>query len=845
MTRRSDKPERPSRSQKSSASARAKKPADAADDLPTLEPMEGADAAEELPVLEAIDEAPPEPTFLVRLVVVPSTEPGFDTSITLEVPEMEKKGMADAIEAPLAHAFASGKAKVRHHRVLVTFSGDAIIGSGVKERCSQLFTAQKARKVVLRRGYGDETLFEREAPRAQVAVTKNGNNLDVAVDTGDLETQDLSVALQADLVQLAGQCRGARVQFRFAGANKPDAALRTLIEQMLRDSGALRAAFGQRVLFDRELEDRVRIEVAADAVTVRVAPAASDAETEEALAMRLGSLGDQVRGKVVRIAFATKESDDVRSATVRYCTQGAPQRIEIAREAGNEVVWPSLLTVGDHAGETTLTAVPNGRDRASMLAAFVAETRDFRAVVGGKKVVVLWPEGTQLDAALEQACVDPLVALSAARVVIACGNERDVVHPAPVASSDAGGELVVRVDTEAGKPAELQRAFDRWQKRSGDRLSGQSARLLFAGEVAPSRTLVRTLTDATLAKKPQRLVVETGGRADVVWPQFLKVAGSAQNGFSISCETAGRDEAQAKLALERELAAVQGLSGAVATIDAGAHEAMLMAAILGAGARAVVVGGVQVHPALLAVATKKGAVSITASPDAGPEMATKQLARELETALAGGVDGKTVTITWPSGDPKSEPLATLVREVVARGAAVVRVDDGSGNAVQVHPVVAPKVEPQKPATAVVEPAANVGSESDLAELVAEDVPEIPVEPVVVLGKNDAVTPGLVLLAIAMDDRADQPQRVRDALAAMVQQLTGRRVLLIGSYRGSETPFLGMSPVVVAARGIVDAHAAATLCFRGKDALGRGCFGVARSSIEGLAFGANFADPRVR
>ena len=62
---------------------------------------------------------------------------------------------------------------------------------------------------------------------------------------------------------------------------------------------------------------------------------------------------------------------------------------------------------------------------------------------------------------------------------------------------------------------------------------------------------------------------------------------------------------------------------------------------------------------------------------------------------------------------------------------------------------------------------------------------------------------------------------------------------------SETPFLGMSPVVVAARGIVDAHAAATLCFRGKDALGRGCFGVARSSIEGLAFGANFADPRVR
>jgi hypothetical protein len=402
--------------------------------------------------------------------------------------------------------------------------------------------------------------------------------------------------------------------------------------------------------------------------------------------------------------------------------------------------------------------------------------------------------------------------------------------------------LVVRVDTEAGKPAELQRAFDRWQKRSGDRVSGQSVRLVFAGEVAPSRTLLRTLTDAVLAKKPTRLVVETGGRADVVWPQFLKVAGSAQNGFSFACEAAGRDEAQAKVALERELAAVQGLSGAVASIDAGAHEAMLMAAVLGAGARAVVVGGVQVHPALLAVASKKGAVAITASPDAGPEMATKQLAREMESVLAG-VDGKTVTITWPSGDPKSEPLATLVRETIARGAAVVRLDDGSGNAVQVHPVVAPKVEAEKPAAAVVEQASNADSESDLPVLMAEDVPEIPVEPVVVLGKNDAVTPGLVMLAIGMDDRADQPQRVCDALTAMAGQLAGRRVLLVGNSGGRETPFLGKSPVVVAARGVVDAHAAATLCFRGKDARGRGCFGVARSSIEGLAFGANFADPR--
>ena len=800
MTRRSDKPQRPSRFQKNPAKA---KPAEAAEELPTLEPME----VEELPTLESIEEAPAEPTFPVKLLCSASEETGYDVAITLEVPDMEKKGMADAVAAPLEHAFSSGKAAVRHRRVVVSFTGDAIIGSAVKERCGQLFDAQRARKVVLRRGYGDEVLFEREAPKAIVATKREGKALAVSVETGELEAQDLGVALQAELVQIAAQSQGARVQFTFRGANKPDASLRTLVEQMLRDSGALAASFGQRVLFDREMEDRVRIEVRGEAVTVRVAPSSIDAETEEALAMRLSSLGDQVRGKVTRIDFATAPSEGVRSAAVRYCTQGAPQRIEVAVGEAVEIVWPSLLTVGDKGGETTMTLTPNGRSRAAMLAAFAKEARDFQPAVAGKSVAVHWPEGTALDAELEALCVAPLVALSAARVAFCVGAQRDPLWPLPVALTDEGGVKSLRVDTEAGKPAELQRAFDRWQKANANALRGASARLSFAGSVAPSRTLLRTLSEAIVAQKCTRLEIDSGGAVDVVWPRLLLVAGSAGSGLSISADPAGRDAAQSQVAIERELAAVEGLSGAKVSVADGPLCDLVVAAVKKAGAATVAVGGVQVHPAMLEAVRSKSGLRLIASPVADVAMAQRMLARELPIALgADGVGGIDVTVVWASADAASEPCATLVRELVARGAAVVLLDNGSGRATQIHPPV-------------------------VREFVR------------LLGTKDDATPPLSMFGVILDDAADQPQQVAAALAAHSGLLAGRRVLLVGLHGGAEVPFLGSSPIVKAAREVVDANAAATLCFRGKDALGRGCFGVAKSVIEGLAFGQNFADPR--
>jgi uncharacterized protein with ATP-grasp and redox domains len=131
------------------------------DDLPTLEEL--ADELEELPHL-----ADGGAGVEVEVSGSAGGEVGFDTVFAVTVPEMEKQAMAAAIEAPLRRSVAAAAAKVRHHRVLVTFLGDTIIGTAVKDMCGEVLEQAKARKVVVRRGYGDELLHESEPPRVQV-----------------------------------------------------------------------------------------------------------------------------------------------------------------------------------------------------------------------------------------------------------------------------------------------------------------------------------------------------------------------------------------------------------------------------------------------------------------------------------------------------------------------------------------------------------------------------------------------------------------------------------------------------------------------------------------------------
>ncbi|MEQ1633891.1 MAG: hypothetical protein ABL997_16030, partial [Planctomycetota bacterium] len=590
MTRRPNKPERPSRSTKQKIES-------AGDELPMLEPID--DGGAELPVLEPMEEVASEPVFSVKVACGTSDEAGFDTAIAIEVPDLDKKEMPDAVAAPLKHSLDSGKAKVRHHRVLVRFAGDAIIGSAVKERCGQILDAAKARKVVVRRGYGDEVLFEREAPRAKVAVVRDGGSMTVEVDTGELEAVDLSVALQGELVQLAKDTKGMKVQFTFLGTAKPDQSLRNLIHQMLRGAGALRAALGQRVLFDKELEDRVKLEVKGDVAIVTVAPSAVDAETEEALAMKLQALGDQVRGKTVRLVFASKESESIRSATMRYCTAGAPQRVEVLRGASVEVLWPSLLAVDGSGAETVLRVLPNGRDRAAVFLAFASECRDFAPVIRGKKVVVEFAAGTVVDAELEAKCLQPLVEQGAASVASSVESERLPFHPKAITVAADGAVSVVCVHTEVGKPQELLRAFERFHRANQGLLAGAQVRLSFAGEIAPSRSLVRSLVEQFVAARPSRFELEGNGRRDLIVPALLTSSGSPKEGLSLSIALGGRDEDQVQLALSRELAALGELGDAEVNVEPSESADTLILELIRLSVASVDLGGpsrVRVYP---------------------------------------------------------------------------------------------------------------------------------------------------------------------------------------------------------------------------------------------------------
>lgn len=800
MTRRSDKPDRPSRSSKSKAKAES-----AADELPTLPPMDG----EDLPVLEPVEESAPEPEFPVKVACQASDEAGFDTAIAIEVPEIDKKEMAEAVAKPLQFAIDHGRAKVRHHRVLVRFAGDAIIGSAVKERCGQVLDAAKARKVVVRRGYGDEVLFEREAPKAQVAQRVDGGVLVVEIDTGELEAVDLSVALQGPLLQLAKDAKGQKVQLAFRGKAKPDQTLRDLIGQMLRDGGAVRAALGQRVLFDRELEDRVQLEVQGDVAQLRVDPAPNDTDTEEALAMRLASLGERVRGKVVRVAFTRTESELVRSSTLRYCTAGAPQRIEILRAAGAEVAWPPLLTVDGGGAETLLKVIANGRERGALATSFAQEVRDFAPVIQKKKVLVEWPQGTVVDAELETRCLSLLVELGAAAVAFTAGGDRERFHPPVVAHSVEGGLQRLALDTEAGKPAELQKTFERWLSLRGASLRGQSVALAFRGQAAVSRTLTRTLTEALVRLAPSHLAVERDGRSDLVVPALLSARGDASSGLELTLVDGGRDAAQIEAALARELDARTDLAGARVRIQAGAHEAGLVAALLARKVTTVELAGpepVQIAPALVAFERGKRGGRLVVTPVADAAMAARMAARELPL-LASEFAGNEVTVVGVGADLAAAPAAAIVRQLVDLGAAKVRIDDGAGNSMQVHPVVPPEF-------------------------------------VTVLGKKDDAVPPLVMLGIGLGG-GDQQERVLAALQERAEMLVGRRVLLVGRRDGVDVPFPTKDAVADAVRAFVDGAAAATLVFGGNDARGRSHFVVAHSAIEGLQKGSVFGDPRPR
>lgn len=809
------------------------------DALPELEQLQD----EELPELELVsdDAMPAGNDGPVRVTLAPSTDQAFDTVITVDVAAMDKKAVPDAVRAPLTRAAGGSAEQLRHRRVLVRFTGDTVIGSAVKDLVAELMKANKPLLAVVRRGFGDETIAQGKLPEVAVVLAEQGDTTRVEVATNELDAADLPAALAPHVASLAATARGRRFTFAFTGKVKPDAALRTHLTKVLRDADALRAAIGERVLFDRELADRVRCTVAGDVVTVVVTPAADDATTVDALSMVLPEHAAPCKGRTVRIEL-TPPSAAASGFAVEFAKKNGAARIELGRGGAAEVVWPKLITVAAGA-DTTLRLLPNGRDRAAVLAALRAECSEHAAAAAGNPVVLDWPAGFVLDAEAEGAVRDVVAVL--APKALACtvgGEQREPFEPPPVAHAVQDGAHTIVIDGEAGKPIELQRALDRRLPAVTREVRGKAVRLRVTGAAAVSRTLLRGAGSAIEAAGAMRLEVEEGGNVDVWLPPMLTVAKAGDN-VRITAVVDGRDGAQQTKAMQRELDAAAVPKGARVTIGPSVAADALVAAMIARGASRVTLDGqtpLVVHPPLFACERRGANVRVGLVEPGDDQMVARRLQRELQPMLRdlGLVAGATVTIAWQGGDPASEAGKALVQALVAKKAAKVLFERGDGVPRQVHPPAAPP----KPAVATTVAASADPAVAEVPAPVAHAVTGRSL--LTLLARRDDAVPPVVLLGVEHGNDEAHLAAVEAQLQEHLPRLRGRSVLLVLRAGDQDVPVRKPEPLVELLRRVVPATAAATLVFRGPDAQGRPHFQVLHSTLRALPVGATFGDPRL-
>jgi hypothetical protein len=805
------------------------------DDLPTLPP-----ADDELPTLEAIDDAAPAAlveTGPVKTSLAASTDAAFDTVVTVDVPAMDKKAVPDAFRAPLQQRLASAPGQLRHRRVLVRFTGDAVVGSAGKEVVAELLKPHLPLLAVVRRGFGDETVAQGKLPVVTLASSETGSVTRVEVGTADIDPIDLPLALASHLPALLGSARGKRITFVFQGKAKPDAALRDQLGKQLQEAGALRCAIGERVLFDAELAQRVQCTTAGELVTLSVQPADDDAVTIDALSMVLPAHAAACKGRTVRIDLKRPVAK-ARDFCIEFARKHGAARIELAAAGEPQVVWPKLITAAPSGGELLLRLQANGRSRAAMLAAFAQEVPEHAAAAKGKVLVVDWPAGTAIDAEIEAALLAAVTASGAKGLVATIGgDQREPFAPAPVQFRTDGELRVVRVDSEAGKPAELQRAFDRRLPQHQKDLRGKAVRVQIAGSAALSRTLLRSLCGAIEAAGATRLELEESGATDVLLPPMLKVTRTG-DAVRIQAQLDGRDDAQQAKAMVRELELAGVLAGQTVAIEPSSAAEAIAKVVTGKGPARVVLAGpapVQLFPPLFAPAEKKGtAVRLLAQPHGDWAMLGRQLDRELAAVLGGlgPIANATVTVVWPGADLAAEPFAKLVAGLVGKKPAKVLLDAGSGNAVQVHPpVVAPA------------PAAPIaGAASAAPAPVAAAVPPGS-RLLTVLARRDDAVPPIVVLGVEAGTGPEHLAAVEAQLAEHLPRLARRSVLLVLQRGGQDVPVRKPDALVDLLRRLVPTTAAATLVFRGPDAQGRPHFQVLHSTLRALPVGGTFGDPR--
>ncbi|MGC6488865.1 MAG: hypothetical protein ACON4Z_14555 [Planctomycetota bacterium] len=810
-------------------------------ELPELEPLE------DLPELEPIDELPEleaieEDDGPVKGSCVESDEEGFDTVVTLDVPDMPKKEVLEAVEAPLERIAGAFGARLRHKMVLVRFSGDGLVGSAVKGVVAEKLAPQRPLKVVVKRGFGDEVVHEGALPTVAVTRELAGDATKVTVETGDCEPMDLPLAMAPHVVALVEGAGGGRFVFQFRGAGKPDSATREALAAALRDGGARSVAIGARVLFDLDVEEQVRCSVRGGAATIVVDLEADDEDAVDALSMVLPRDRAQLDGKQVRFEFA-RASAAVTSFCVDFARGAGATRVEVGAAGAAEIVWPPLVSV--RAGkEVELRLTPNGRDRAALLDAFAQECAAHHDDTAGKDVVVDWPEGFELDdeavARLEQACE----AIAPRR--LACtihGDRREPFTPPPVHFGADGDVERVVVETEAGKPKELQRALDRRLPARLPSLSGKAVRIEAHGDAPLSRTLRDNLCGAVAEAGPTRLELAVGGEVDVMLPPMIEATEEGDR-LIVRCDPGGRDEAQQRRAVSRELEGVEVALKAV-LVEASPAARQVADFALEQGASRVVLGGdapMQIHPPLFELVEKKGKQArLVVEPTGDAAMEARMVEAELPGRLeeVGALAGVTVTVTWPEAGADTEAVTRLVDGLRSKRAAKVLLDRGDGEPLQLHPEPAP-------VAAAPEAAADEASTDEApTEQAPPPAAATPGALLQLVRRIDNMDPPVVVVSVADGDDDAHLAAVLAELEQALPRFVGRAVLLVPQRDGVDAPVRRRTRLAELLAQAVPQAAAATLLFRGGDAEGRAHFEVLHSLVPHLPAGATFADPRAK
>ena len=802
------------------------------DDLPMLEEMD-EEELEELEELEA-DEGP------VKATCADSDEDGFDTTVTVDVPDMPKPEVLDAVRGPLARIAGSYATSLRHRKVLVRFTGDGMVGSAVKQLVADQLAVEKPLLVVVKRGFGDETVHEGCLPTVEVSSEAAADATEVTVRTGECEQVDLPTAMAEHVVALVEAAQGVRFVFRFVGGVKPDSATREALANALRDGGARSVAVGARVMFDRDVEDRVQCSTSDADVTVTVELDGGDEDVVDGLSLALGGRDADFAGKRARFQLA-RESAAVQRFCVDFARAAGATLVEIGDADGLEIVWPPLIEV--RAGkEVSLVVTTSGRSRDAVLSAFASECVGHQDATAGKDVVVDWPAGFDLDQ--EAVAVLERAAEGMSPRGLSCtisGEGREPFVPPPVHFGVDGDLKLVIVESEAGKPKELQRALDRRLPAALEGLRGAPVRVDVRGGAALSRTLRQNLIEAIASAGVTRLEIAEDGDVDVLLPPLLAVT-NTDSGVTISCVMHGRSEDQLPRTIARELEGVEVALQHVKIHDSVAAR-LVAEHVLELGAATVLLDGeapVRLHPPLLEALDKKGKQArLCVEPTGDDDMDARMVDAELADRLKSGgiLVGVTVTVAWPGGLAASEAVQKIVSGLREKKASKVFLESGEGEPEQLHPQAAPApAEPEQPVSPAAPPV-----EADSAASLSSAPTGQPL--VRLLGKLDGAAPPMVVIGVADGDDNDHMLAVVAELQEVLPKFQGRAVLLVMQRDGQDVPLRRATSLFKLLAQIVPQAAAATLIFRGPDDQGRDHFEVLHSAAGDLSVGAAYADPR--